>query len=260
MFKFIQNVIAKREAKKEYQEKLIGFLADDILSTEEKKELDIFLENNNIKHAEVLGMHKEAVRGAYLRMIENNKVTEEERKNLENLLNHFNIGKEDIRFDEELFKKYFNLNLINEGQLPTVINDQEEIMFKKDEIIHYFKVGELKKLKKVTTRINYSGPVASVRIMKGLRYRAGSVRVSTQSSEFFVTEDTGVFWLTNQHVGFKGIRKNFAFPYEKISSFQLTTTGIVLTKEGKETPYTISLEDYDIPCSIISYIINSKSN
>lgn len=39
-------------------------------------------------------------------------------------------------------------------------------------------------------------------------------------------------------------------------SFELTEVGLRIIKEGKETPYLIYLEDYDVPCSILSFILN----
>ena len=45
--------------------------------------------------------------------------------------------------------------------------------------------------------------------------------------------------------------KNFTFPYSKIHSFELTQAGLEVSKEDKETPYIIGLDDYDVPCMMI---------
>ena len=50
--------------------------------------------------------------------------------------------------------------------------------------------------------------------------------------------------------------KNFAFLYFKIHSFELTQAGLEVSKEGKEMLYIIGLDDYDVPCIMISHILN----
>jgi hypothetical protein len=82
------------------------------------------------------------------------------------------------------------------------------------------------------------------------------MNVSAKTSEQLVSEDHGWFWLTDERIGFEGIRKSFNFPYSKINFFELIDCGLVISKSGKETPYIVELNDYDVPCLILSRILN----
>ena len=79
-------------------------------------------------------------------------------------------------------------------------------------MLHHGQSAVLRKVKRVTTRVKYAGFTTSIKIMKGLRYRTGSLRVGTDTAETLAVEDDGGFYLTNQRVGFIGNRKHFSLP------------------------------------------------
>ncbi|HBB02787.1 MAG: hypothetical protein US89_C0009G0032 [Candidatus Peregrinibacteria bacterium GW2011_GWF2_38_29] len=257
MLNFVKKFLTKREGKIKYNELLKHFLSDGKLDASEKQELEKLSKEYGFSKEELMDAHKKASSLAFQNIIGDGKITEEEKKALEELMGYFGVNQKDFNFDQKAFNKFYTLGLIDKGILPEIQRHDIDIIFKKDEILHWGCPGITRKYKKITNRINYGGLTASIKIMKGLRYRVGSVGFSTSSSEHLVTEDVGAFWLTNQRIGFKGNRKNFAFPYSKIHAFELTPTGLVISKEGKETPYIIGLDDYDIPCMVISHILNN---
>lgn len=256
MIGFVNKFLTKREGKGKYNEILKEYLADGKLDANEKQELEKITKEYGLSHEELLDAHKKASSLAFQNIISDSKITEDEKKALEELTCYFGVSHEDYKFGQKAFNKFYTLGLIDKGILPEIKEHDIDIVFKKGEVLHWGYSAVLKKYKRVTERIQYRGPTASIKIMKGLRYRIGSVKFSTQSSEYLINEDSGAFWLTNQRIGFRGSRKNFAFPYSKIHSFELTQAGLVISKEGKETPYIIGMDDYDVPCLIISNILN----
>ena len=80
--------------------------------------------------------------------------------------------------------------------------------------------------------------------------------MAVQSHEQLINEDTGCFWLTNQRFGFEGNRKSIVIKYDKVLRFELTPNGLVITKEGRESPYLLGLDDYEVPAAILSHILN----
>ena len=94
--------------------------------------------------------------------------------------------------------------------------------------------------------------------MKGVRYRVGSLGIGAESKEVLASEDNGIFYITNQRVGYIGSRKQFALPFSKVHSFELRSEGMYIFKEGKETPYIITLDDYEVPSAMVSFIINKE--
>ena len=187
---------------------------------------------------------------------EDERITEDEKKELESLMGYFDLDIKNFGFNQKNFNKFYSLALIDKGILPTPTYTGLNVLFKKDEIIHWLCSGYLKKRKKVLRNITYGGFIGSIKIAKGLRYRVASMDLATQSSEIIADEDFGNFWLTNQRVGFLGERKNFNLPYNKILSFEVYKDAIIIHKDGRENPYIIGLEDVDVPASILSKILN----
>ncbi len=177
---------------------------------------------------------------------------------MEGLMNVFSFLKEDINFDQNDFNRYYALGLIQEGLLPEISKDHHQInvIFNTNEILHFGEISALRKFKKITTRVSYSGLTASIKICKGVRYRIGDVGIRTKTEEILDIEDTGFFYITNQNIGFKGDRKHFSIPHNKIISFELSNDGLVIYKKGKETPYIVTMGGYEAPLAIISCILN----
>ena len=134
------------------------------------------------------------------------------------------------------------------------------ILFKQGEVLHWAVGGYFLKRKKVTTRINYGGLTGSIRIMKGISYRVGSVGVERVSKEIMDREDSGMFYITNQRIGYQGYRKQFSFPFSKIGSLELRYDGLHIFKDGKESPYILELNDHEVALSVISLLMNRKED
>lgn len=252
----INSFLAKREGLKEYDMKIRKFLEDEILSPEEEKELDEIVSKFSLKKEDLLAIHKSAVSGVFKNISADSRITDDEKESLEELLTHFGLETKDIDFNQKAFNKYYALALIDKGILPKVGKHDLSVRFKGGEILHFGQDATLRKMKRVTHRVNYGGLVASVKIVKGLRYRVGSINFKTESSNVATIEDTGIFYLTDQRVGFMGNFKQFTIPYEKISSFELKPEGLYIFKEGKEAPYIVDMEDYEVALSIVSHFLN----
>ncbi len=256
MFNFVKNYLTKKEGKKEYMLKLNDSLADGNLSLGERQDLSNLIQKYNLTKEDIIEANKSAFALQFKDVISDRKITEEEKKSLEELIKYFGLSLDEIKFDQKSFNKYYTLGLLDKGIVPTMSLDSLDIVYKKEEILHWVCIASINKFKNVTRRINYGGFTGSVKIMKGVRYRVGSVNVQRVTEEIIATEDTGTFWITNKRVGFKGFKKNFAFSYEKIQSFDVTKYGIIIAKEGRETPYIIVPDDIDIPCTLISLLLN----
>jgi len=260
LLNFIKSLVSEKEGIKEYREKLTLFLSDSILSEDEQKELESISEKFNLTPDDIGKLQKTAVLGVYQDVVSDKRITEEEKQSLEVLLDHFELKATDIDFDQKSFNKFYSLALIEKGILPEIKegNHDLNIIFKNGEVLHFGAVSVLRKLKRVTTRINYGGFTGSIKIMKGVRYRVGSIGVGTESKEILAPEDSGAFYITNQRVGYLGNRKQFSVPFNKVHSFEIRPEGMFIFKEGKEAPFILTLDDYDVPSAMISFIINNE--
>lgn len=266
MFWFIKNYLDNKKFKKEYElkkgeyfDKIVNFLHDWKISSKEKAELDKMIEEYKLQAEDLVNIHKEVCSYFFKIITDDTKITEDEKKNLENLMEYLKLQSKDFNFDQVLFNKSYVLGLLDEWKLPEIKNHDINIIFKEWEILHRWCPSVLRKYKRITERINYWWLSWSIKIMKWVRYRAWSISMSTQSKEYLIPEDSGPFWITNKRIWFKWYRKNFIINYDKIHAFELTNDWLIITKEWKDTPYIIWLDDYDVPCAVISNILNSKN-
>lgn len=258
LFGFVNSFLRRKKGAKEYQETLTRFLSDDIISDDEKAKLKEMQSEFGLTTNDVFKIQRIGASNFFQQISVDQRITEDEKKTLETILTYFNLQTKDFAFDQKAFNKYYTLALVDGGILPTISKENHNLnlIFKDGEVLHYGQSAMLRKLKRITTRINYRGFTGSVKIMRGIRYRAGSIRVGAETQEIFAPEDTGGFYLTNQRVGFLGGRKQFALPYAKISSFELKPEGMYIFKEGKETPYILTMDDYEVALAIVSFILN----
>lgn len=207
---------------------------------------------------DVSRLQKTALSELFSSMASDQRITEDERESLEFLLHHFGLSQNDIAFDQKAFKKYNSLALVEKGVLPEILEGHHDIniILKNSEKLHFGAGSVLRKLNRVTYRVNYSGLTSTIRIMRGVCYRVGSMRYDMISKEVLAAEDTGAFYMTSHRLGYIGTRKQFSVPFNKISSVELRQEGLYVFKDGRERPYIITLDDYEVPSAMISFILN----
>lgn len=256
---FINRYFKRREGLKKYHESINSFLTDSKLSVEENEKLVVLQKEFGLSGEDVSNIHKTSVASVFNDIGSDKRITDDEKKALEKLLTHFNLTKNDVSFDQDSFNRYYTLALIDKGVLPKIDSAQAgvNVIFKEGEVLHWAVSASMMKRKRVTTRVNYGGFTASVKIMKGLHYRVGSIGVQSESKEILNSEDSGVFYITNQRIGYIGYRKQFSFPFKKIGSLELRSDGLHIFKDGKEAPYILELRDYEVPLAMISSILNN---
>lgn len=129
------------------------------------------------------------------------------------------------------------------------------IVYKNGEKLFFLHEAINVKKKKKTVGVNFAGPVASIRICKGVKYRIGSINVQRQTIENYDDSDRGMFYITNMRIGYLG-KTQFSFNLNKLVSIQNGEAGLLLYKEGRQNPFMIALDDYDVPCTILSALLN----
>jgi hypothetical protein len=72
----------------------------------------------------------------------------------------------------------------------------------------------------------------SVRVMKGVYYRAGAFRGRVVEHEERVHVDTGCVLVTNKNFYFAGSRKSMRLPYSKIVSFEPFSNGVGIMRDA----------------------------
>jgi hypothetical protein len=136
------------------------------------------------------------------------------------------------------------LGRIAEGHIPSVA---VPIMLQRGETCHFATPSAIhKEMRVVTKRVNYGGPTASIKIMKGVRWRIGSVSVQRVTQDVLAPIDTGDFYITSKRIIFQGIRKNTSITLGKIINFVVYADGIQIQKASGKDMYVIGSADWEL--------------
>ena len=146
---------------------------------------------------------------------------------------------------------------INLNRYISVINCSVRIVYKDGEILHYALRTRMLKKKSKTVAFAYHGPQISIRIMRGLRYKAGMIMPAPIKEEYWDTEAEGMFFITNQRIGFVGL-KSFSINISKLFYLTFEEEMLFIFKEGRENPYIIHIPNdlAEEPLSTISTLLN----
>lgn len=86
--------------------------------------------------------------------------------------------------------------------------------------------AEATEMRQRTVRINYAGPTASIRIMKGVRYRVGSIQAQRIREEYEHGFGTGTLVLTDRRLLWAGPNKSLNYRYNSIIDLETFSDAI----------------------------------
>ncbi len=244
---FLSDMVGKRGIR-EYQEKLHLFLSDGILTDTEMKALESIAKRYSLTPKDLRRLQAAAIGDVYLMMAEDERITEEEKQALEALVVHFGVSLEKTAFDQKQYLKYYTLALIENGLLPEFTKKERKlpILFREGEVLHWVCPATLRRYAKATDE--------EETIARGEPYRVGKDKAGSTLK----TEDRGSFYLTNERFGFQGRIKQFTMGYGSIHAATVGKNGITIFPKKRQNPYVVALDDYDVPCSILSFIVNQR--
>ncbi|QQR82546.1 hypothetical protein IPJ70_00290 [Candidatus Campbellbacteria bacterium] len=246
----------KRKGLDLYSQKIKELLIDGNLSDEEKIILEEIKKEHNLTDKDVEKYNLAGFKIFFDKITDDSRITEAERKELVKIYSDLNLSTDNLAYNQSDFNKYHTLYLIDEGKLPTIDVPNLNVNLSNGEKLHYVSKAFIIKNKSITKSYNYSGFSASIKIAKGLRYRVGNVKINPQKVNVMMTDDAGTFYLTTENLGYIGLNKHFSIPYDKISSLDIRDGFLYLYKKGKEGPFIISMDDFELPLAIVSFKIN----
>lgn len=148
------------------------------------------------------------------------------------------------------FKLYW---IIEHGELPV---EEVDINMQKNEYCYFTNYADWLEQRTVTQRYNYGGPVFRAKIMKGVYYRAGSVKVQRITSEQLLEIDNGMVYVTNKRLIFVGNKKNTSIQISKILSITPYSDGVGIEKDSGKSPVIRVSFNADILAMVLGRVIN----
>lgn len=160
---------------------------------------------------------------------------ENEESRLVEFKNHFSLSQEDLDRNGVLTKttKAAVLRDILNGVIPQKMTFDRNLpinLQKGEQVVWAFPNSQYLEDK---TRRQYVGGSQglSIRVMKGVYYRAGAFKGRSIEYNERVHVDTGLVILTNKNIYFAGSQKSLRLPYNKIVTFEPFSDGIGIMRD-----------------------------
>jgi len=239
-----------------FQKQVDEIIADGKLDKDDRESLDKLA--NDLKLKKDVGTNlyvssaKLMLEKKLSEIISDNKVSPDEEKELHELAQNLGIT---LKIEEELriqLDKYRLFWKIENGEIPTINVD---INLQPKEKCYFSTGADWYEYRKVTQRVSYSGPTLRIKIVKGLYWRAGDLGVRTYSDDVLTHIDSGVLYLTNKRLIFKGTRKNTTIQLTKILDFIAYKDGVEIQKETGKTPLLKFSQNIDVFSALLGAAI-----
>lgn len=223
-----------------YEYVMTDALADDRFTATERARLESIAQGLALPDALRDQLYAKAAKQSIQRMfsaaISDRRYSGQEEQALQELAASLNVKMTHDADTTALIARLRLLGRIVDGHLP---EELVAITLKRGETCHFMAEGVThKEFRTVTKRVSYGGPTASIKIMKGVRWRMGSVALERVSEDILTPLDTVTFYLTSSRVFLQGERKNTTVALSKIAHFTLYKDGLQIEKDtgGRDPP------------------------
>lgn len=187
--------------------------------------------DTSMKKSLVVSGWERAVEAAF----DDGVLTEDEESALSELKQYFSLSQQDLDRNGSFTKlvKGAVLRDILDGNLPERVRIDGSLPFnlqKTEKVVWVFQNVDYYEEK---TRSRYVGGSqgVSIRIAKGLYYRAGAFKGERVQTSETIHADTGLLGVTNKHIYFAGPSKRFRINYNKIVAFEPFSDGIGVQRD-----------------------------
>jgi hypothetical protein len=253
------NKINERIINKVYLKEYDEVIKDGIITEQERKFLDKLQNdlrlNDSIADKISAESRKKLIESKLQEIIEDGRISPTEETEFYAIAKSLNI---DVKIDDAnkvMFEKLKLYWTIENAELSPITVD---ISLQKNEECYFTTSVRWHELRTETTRYNYGGPTASIKIMKGVYYRVGSVNVQPIKRDILRQIDLGTLYLTNKRIIFVGSKKNSNIRLDKVLFFTPYSDGIEIGKDTGKSPFLSFTNNLDIFGILLSRLLRDK--
>ncbi len=189
-------------------------LADGVFTTEERDHLAAIASSLSLPSARVKEIFEKtavaAVQDQFNAAIADRRYTDNEEQAVLALAASLGVS---VTYDEKtaaIVERVRELGRIADGRLPEV---SVSLMLQRGEVCHFAATNVAhREMRVVTKRVQYSGPTASIKIVKGVRWRVGSISVARVTRDVHTHVVSGHIFNTSKRAVFKGARTDTSIP------------------------------------------------
>jgi len=235
-----------------YSVALRDALADARLSDDERGVLARLADALRLPAPVQKELHERSSRMVIGRMLDRSvadrRLSPDELEQLSSVARHLGMTPDFDSATDAMLDRYALFWRIENGDLPTVtVND---LPLEPDEVCHAELPAELYDQRGAGDTTEAEG-VVSVRIARGVYYRAGSASDERMNRASLVRKDAGPLIITSHRVLFIGSHGTTSFRLRELSSYQVYTDGIVLERRTGPGPWFTIEGDVELAAVIL---------
>ena len=237
-----------------YRTALEEALSDGRLTDDEWRQVDLIASGLRLSRERRAEIAQEPITAAISRVVNavlaDDRLTPAEQEQLTELVAQTGMGEAPYsQTQERALARALLLWRIENEALPVVT---VPINLQKGEVCHASFGVHWYELRTRTVRTYRSGPVATIRIMKGLSYRVGSRQTHRVTADELTLIDAGVGYITNKRFIFDGSKKNATIRYAGILALTPYADGLEIEKATGKSPTLIIDGDAEIVTAIFA--------
>lgn len=226
------------ETQSIYNQETKVAVSDGVLTEQEKCNLEILrnklLIDNEIAES-ILKSNSEKIVSDFINdAISDERLSDEEFDTMNQIAANLGVSLKLTSSTKRNLDTYRLYWLIENGELPILYSS---INIQKNEFLHFEASVNWMEQRRVTTRVNYTGVTARIKITKGVYYRMGSYAPKTISEDVWKVIDSGTIYLTNKRLIFMGAKGNKTIRINKVLDLNPYKNGIEIQKETGKSPF-----------------------
>lgn len=243
-----------------YAKSVTDALADAEITPDERKRLGMMAASFGLPEVRTREIYRDQVekllQWTLERMTDDRRFTEAEEKRLADMASKFGV---ELKLGDEktqaLLERFKRLARIEAGHLPII---RPLIHLQRGETCHATFVCTQSEIRQQTTSYRYSGLTASVKIVKGLRWRVGQVSVQRITRDAMLQLDSGALYITSKRLFFDGAKKNTTIALSRIVHFTVFSDGLCVEKDTGRDQYFIGTGDLDVIGAVMDSVISAS--
>ncbi len=236
-------------------------LGDNALTDDEWRQIELIASGLRLPPHVRADIMREPIDGAMARVFSHvtadHRVSPTELQRINDLA--ASLGVDPRTFDDnvgDLLEKLSLLWRIENEDLPQVA---APVSLQRGEVCHgYFEVIWHEMRTRTVSR-GYAGPVVSIPIVKGFRYRLSSVRTKRVAVDEMTPVDEGTLYVTSKRVIFTGVKRNTTIRHSTILGIEAFSDGFRIDKATGKSPTLLVRGDADVANALLVEVLNRSS-
>jgi hypothetical protein len=233
---------------------LADALADGRMTDEEWRRVDLIASGMRLskeRRAQIGAVPiEQAMQREIDRALEDRRFTPAENRQIVGLATSLGLATPYTDAQEDVLARALLLWRIENEDLPVMT--EPVINLQKGEVCHCAFRANWYELRTRTISSYRSGPVTSLRIMKGLSYRVGNYQTHRVTADEMTLIDQGIGYVTNKRFIFDGAKKNTTIRHTAILSLTPYTDGLAIEKATGKSPTLVIDGDAEIVTAIFA--------